>query len=204
MNSQDLRIWLQAAAGESVNFQGVQAANRQGLLPAQGDPPNGSYELYFPITINRLARPSGFGYELRVANSTMADRDGVYLPDYVNQCTRVNATANGIVISGKFTGCTFARCTAGGNEFTGHIYVSAATPDNDPVAQARSFEQACGAPANSAVGFPTVGHISAPAGHGYIIGTLVTGAWQWDWMTVQPDGTVVGCVTLAPANWVPL
>jgi hypothetical protein len=134
----------------------------------------------------------------------MDTRHGVYLPDYENQCTRVNATANGIVISGQFSGCTFARCTAGGNEFAGHIYVSTATPGNDPLVQARSFEQACGAPANSAVGFSTVGRVLAPAVRGYVIGTLVADTWQWNWMTVQLDGTVAMCETLTPADWVAL
>jgi hypothetical protein len=40
-----------------------------------------------------------------------APHHGVYLPDVVNQGTRVNTgLANGIVIRGRFSGCTFALC----------------------------------------------------------------------------------------------
>lgn len=204
MNAHDLRVWLQAAVGKSVNFQGVQSANRQGIVPPKETPANGSCELYFPITVDRLPKNSGFGYELRVTNSTMPDRHGVYLPDFVNQCTRVNASANGIIFSGRFTGCTFVRCTTtGGDEYVGHIYVKASEDQNNPVAQARSFELECGAVVNSAVGFSTVGRINQSAAHGYVVGTLTGSTWQWNWMTVQADGSsVVTCVAIAPADWV--
>jgi hypothetical protein len=135
----------------------------------------------------------------------MADLHGVYLPDFLNQCTLVNASAHGIIFSGRFSGCTFARCTVDGAEFVGHIYVNTDIPGNDPVAQARSFERESGAMVNSAVGFSTVARVLPPAAYGYVVGTFTGGTWQWNWMTVQADGSsVVTCVTIAPTDWVSL
>jgi hypothetical protein len=51
MNAQDLRNWLQVAVGKSVNFQGVQSANWQGVVPASETPANGSYELISPLRL---------------------------------------------------------------------------------------------------------------------------------------------------------
>lgn len=207
MTPVNLRAWLAPSAiGKIVHFQNL-AAQVQGGGPAPGAPANGSVVLYYPVTVVHQLRANGFGFELAVTGCPMGGHDGVYLPDCPNQCPRVDATAqaNGIVISGQFTGCTFARCqTAGGNLVAGHVYVNGALPGNNPVAQARAFEVGAGAPANTAMGFPTIGQVMAPANRGYTIGTLVAGVWQWDWLTVDANNTVVTHLVLGPAHWVAL
>ena len=116
MISNELRDWLNFAQGKSVGFNpNVNPAGGATTLihGAATAPNNGSKLHYWPITVNR-AQVGGFGYELQIRNATAAASHGVYLPDVVNQCTTVNATANanGIIVGGQFTGCTFGKCVS--------------------------------------------------------------------------------------------
>lgn len=206
MTAQELRNWLSYAVGKSINFMNIQGQNRQGQLPVRGAAANGSLELYFPITIRRMPKASGFGWELQVVGSNMANRDGVYLPDYENQCTWVDATqnSNGIIISGRFSGCTFARCISRtGHSHFGHIYVNSQTAGNNPMNQARAFENACNSFENTASGFKTTGRVRAHASYGYVIGTFSV-AWQLNWLTIDMSGCVVESSIIQPGQLLPL
>jgi hypothetical protein len=210
MNAQELRTWLENAVGKEVNFQGVESANMQGTIPAVREL-NDLCQLYFPIQVERVQKPNG-SMELRVRNSTMDVKHGVYLPDFQNQCTWTNASANHnqIIFSGRFSGCTFARCLGAGNQFVGHIYVSSGADGNDPAAQARNFVTVCGGQPGTAIGFRTINRVEAPASYGYVVGTCIGNQWQWNWMTVarppsnDPYEYVVACRTINPDEWVAL
>jgi hypothetical protein len=140
----------------------------------------------------------------------MTLKHGVYLPDVVNQCSRVNATQHGIVISGQFTGCRFVQCVdAAGQVHVGHVYADSRTPNNLPVAQVQAFKAAVGAVYHRAYGFLTRDRVQAPASGGYVIGTLVGGVWNWHWVTVSRptvgDARVETCVDItASHHWTSL
>jgi hypothetical protein len=190
MNATQFRAWLEGCRGRQIDLR-PGFANRQGA--PSGDA-NGSCELYIPINVTgvhrrRFGRAFGSPYRVEITNSDNVHKDGVYLPDAENECTRVNATTSsgGIVISGRFTGCTFAKCVQGGNTWVGHVYVNAAAAGNDPAAQARAFENGCGAAANTARGYQTAGRVALVAGglYGLVIGTFVGAAWQWKWVVLD-------------------
>jgi hypothetical protein len=74
---------------------------------------------------------------------------------------------------------------------------------NNPATQARNFEIACAAVANSATGFHANGAVLAGAeARGYVIGTLFGGVWQWNWLTTWAADVVINCGIVAP--WVAL
>ena len=189
MNATQFRTWLGNCTGKKLGLQ-PGYANIQGIA---SNVPNGSCQLYIPIRVTgvhkkRFGFAIGSPYKVQISNSGLAGANGVYLPDAVNECTRVDATnSDGIVISGRFSGCTFALCTDGaGVLWAGHVYVDASIVGNNPTNQARAFETACGAVANSAIGFQTAGQVQVVHGgaHGLVIGTDV-GGWQWNWVVLD-------------------
>ena len=206
MNPNQLRLWM--IHGQKVTFRPNMGP---GPLTSVHAPPtapaNGTRPLYLPITVDHVMAPTGF--ELQVRNTAVGGHHGVFLPDAVNQCTTVDASANanGIVVSGPFTGCTFAKCInpANAHLIVGHIYVNGAIAGNNPATQAVALKAAAGQlPAGPAQGFQTAGRVAAPAISGYVIGTLVGGIWQWDWLTINVNDGVVARQTLGPADWVAL
>jgi len=210
MNAAALRLWM--IHGKTMRFDtGAPGATLTNMAPTAAH--NGTQIRHFPIAINERLMDPQFGNHVEFGNVAVgAAHDGVFLPDAVNQCTVVDATAhaNGIVVSGPFNGCTFAKClTTAGNLMVGHIFRDAAVASNNPAVQATAFRAAAGiGPAAAVDGFPTLGIVAPPAYQGYIIGTFAAGAWQWDWLTLgaNPNGSrkVVTRQTLGPADWVAL
>jgi hypothetical protein len=203
MNAQELRAWLATAPGKQM-----ETANFLGHMMEGGHPAgaaNGSTEQYFPCLVRRQVKPGGFGTILMVTACLAGGRDAIYVKDHVNQCLHADATLSPIVISGRFSGCTFARCVGAlGHTYVAHIFVDANDGNNDPAAQARAFEIAAGAAPNTAVGFQTAGVVQAPSNRGYVIGTFHGGAWQWNWITCMNDGTVMVNQILGAPDWVAL
>ena len=208
MTPAQLRIWLGAAVvGNPVSISPFAPGPPTVVQLPSTHPDNGVKVLYAPITVDSVLAAGG--PQLRVRNAGPGANHGVYLPDSPNECTVVNATmnANGIVISGQFTGCSFVQSTHGGQMTVGHVFVGAApvgAAANNPALQVSRFKTACGvaAPApldGTAEGFPTVGQVVGAANRGYVIGTFV-GGWQWNWLQVSAANTVTACDVIAPVG----
>lgn len=119
-----------------------------------------------------------------------------------------------IVISGRFTGCTFARCSGkNGHLFVAHIYNQRKkTKDKDEKfsdqnIEAENFKADCGGggPASVVTGFRTEKRLNKKNMYfGYVIGTwLVKDGWKWKWVTIAPDvKTIVTCEDITDKEWV--
>jgi hypothetical protein len=205
MNAQELRQWLMAATGKQMETDNFLFQFMVGGVPGNGTPANSSTGQYFPCLVRRVVKPNGFGYMLKITGCLQGGADALFVKDHPNQSLHANASQFPIVISGRFSGCTFARCVgANGHLYIAHIFVDGGLAGNNPAAQARAFETAVGAAANSAVGFTTAGRVMAPAMRGYVFGTFDGANWQWNWLTADTNGNVVSCQALGPADWVAL
>lgn len=203
MNAQELRQWLVTAPGKQLETDNFHGQFMVGGVPVGAV--SQSTGQYFPCLVRREPKPNGFGYLLKITACFNAGRHAVFVKDHSNQSLHADANLSPIVISGRFSGCTFARCVgANGHTYVAHIFVDAALAGNDPATQARNFEAACGAAANTAVGFATIGRVAAPAMRGYVIGTYHGAAWQWTWLTADINGFVSTCTTIGAADWVAL
>ena len=203
MDAQSFRTWLLTAIGKSMETTNFQAHFLQGNNPGTGT--NGSTQQWFPCLVQSKVKTTGFGTVLMITGCLAGGRDALYVKDHVNQALHADASQSPIVISGRFSGCTFARCVGGnGHTWVAHIFVDGNDPTNDPTAQARAFETAAGAVANSAVGFTTVGRVQPPAMRGYVIGTHHGVVWQWNWVELTLNGVVTVNQLLGPADWVVL
>jgi hypothetical protein len=209
MTPAELRAWLEACApGDEISIQPGHLHIQTTLTANQTS--NTSAEHFIPIAVDTGPANPGPGVALRITNSSMAFRHGAYLPDVVNQCSRVNASQHGIVISGRFTGCRFIKAVdAAFEQHVGHVYADSSTPHNLPVAQAQAFKAAVGAIGHHSDGFLTRDRVQPPATAGYVFGTLVLGVWHWHWLTVSSvmigDASVVECTEITGhRHWTPL
>ena len=205
MNAQDLREWLLTATGKQLETDNFLGQFMVGGVPGNGTAANSSTGQFFPCLVRRTVKPNGFGYYLKITGCLQGGADALFVRDHPNQSLHADASLFPIVISGRFSGCTFARCVgANGHVYIAHLFVDANLAGNNPAAQARAFETAVGAAPNSAVGFRTVGQVTAPAMRGYVFGTFDGANWQWHWLTADANGTVVSCRALGGGDWVAL
>jgi hypothetical protein len=224
----DYFAWLNNSDGKSVDFRAAQIPeHHQGSVPSADQVEkeglvNRAYRFFFPKSIGRkTVRCAGFPLlashtRLAMSSCEMAGRNAAYLPDQDRICTWLNASddAKGIVVCGKFTGCTFARCIHDGKVMVAHIYVKTSIPEVDPSTQARNFEHACGAPLNSATGFKTAEKIDGANTVGYVIGVRLPASlsgsalaerWGWLWMTINvATNLVLSCRKIEEAEWTPI
>jgi hypothetical protein len=202
MTAAELLAWLETGVGKGMNFSGSTGTHTVGMCPPT-PPHNQAYQFYFPVTVNRHFRPT-FGTELAVQNAPLSgDYHALFIPDRINTCPYVYDPPKPIVISGRFTGCTFARCGGTGMKpiAFGHIYVDSHIPHNNPATQARNFEIACGSLPYSAVGFSTIGQVTLTAMYGYVIAVNV-GWWRYYWVSYDPvNSMVVTCRLIGDHEW---
>jgi hypothetical protein len=163
---------------------------------------NGTRQLYYPITITANLAAGA----LEIRNVALPNNDGIFVPDELNQCTRAtSAGANGIIISGRFNGCTFVRWQdAAGVLHVGHVFVDGNLgAANNPGAQIAAFRAAAGVPPGGVVhGFSTIGQVPAGAQYGYVIAVDAAGGWEFHWMTiVAASQTVAARRQLVAADW---
>jgi hypothetical protein len=193
MNATELRAWLGNC--NSKEIARTLAQGQQGVL---GAVPSGTSSYYFKVEVKGVHKKTfgfacGSPYKIEITGNPQAT-DGWFLPDLQNQCTRLDASNSpGIVMSGWFTGCTFARCVGNQNHlWIGHIYVDSHLPNNNPTLQARNFETDCGAPANSATGFKTHGLLDRDRNEArsLIIGTYVGASWDWHFVILDGNNHV--------------
>ncbi len=145
--------------------------------------------------------------EFKLTNGSTINFDGVYLPDKLNQCTWINATqdSHSIVISGQFSGCTFALCTGkNNNTYAAHIFNS--RPITNQNLEAANFRTDCGegGTASLVAGFKTEKRVQGTAAFGYVIGTFV-GGWKWKWVTMsnaqKNKQTILSCEDIVVKDW---
>jgi hypothetical protein len=167
-----------------------------GPLPAAA---NSAVEYYQKVTINKVNKT----IQIRGAPAAGA-ADGVYIPAIGNTCTYFVLSANyDIVVSGRFTGCSFAICNAQAGTAVAHVYVDTSDNTNDPDAQITALETATnGTVLNT---FATEGHLIAAAGEaeGFVFGTREAGTWKWHWVTkpAMNPGQVVTCRKIENEEW---
>jgi hypothetical protein len=200
MTPTQLRAWLLSAPGHGLQFINSPHIQPHGQL--ERAPDNACFRRFFSVSLAQ----NGQNVVITRISSTSAQH-GVFVPYIALGCPSVDLTEEGarIAISGPFTGCTFARADADGNEVVGHVYVDTNLDDNDPELQARNLERFSGSyQIGSAMGFATAGRVLAPAHEGYVFGVSVGQAWEWFWLTLTPAGTVNSCVLIPEADWVVL
>jgi len=134
--------------------------------------------------------------------------DGFYLPDMKNRCTWMQADKSNIIISGRFTGCTFGWYKDDkGHLYTAHIFNEKGTTDQN--IEAKNFLKDSNAPKGTTVhGFRTAGLLKASGNalFGYVIGTFVKGEWKWKWVTIssKDQKTIVSCSDITQWDTFPL
>jgi len=160
---------------------------------------NSAMEYYQKVTIDQVKKT----IEIKGVQGGVA-ANGVYIPAMENRCTYYNVSLDyDIVVSGRFTGCTFAICHTPTGIAVAHIFVDSKNKDNNPNDQITALEAITnGTVLNT---FSTQGTLDEKAGEaeGFVFGTRDAGTWNWHWVTKTSGepGTVITCRQITKKEW---